>query len=1599
MDVYSNAFNFNAHLNGSVDMRTGQYALKIRLAAFYPQAALEAIHELTLWFSMLHSGVSGNYGAGWRLSNTEFDPATSILTLLTGKRYQTQSLPSVGGVLRVKDQKLKDFVVKRVAESTLHVIYKDGTVEILGRPISTGPFKITAIVFENGERLSFRYTKGHALERVLDHKGEDLLVLTYMNALLVMADVRVEGGRYARTRFAYGNANNQLVSVTVPYDRAQTPPGTDAYTFVYRTPFKNGLIAVTEVKSPMGGHELISYKEDGHQYENRQYIPYVVGWRKTPGANQPAMDRRYQYSLGQNFTGFPFAGGFRPGEDNLYLIRGDYNYWSEETLIDPSNNNAPLCATRTIYNKFHLMTEQRVTREGARTITSIAYNEVSGVLFPDQPANLQLPRKITKRFELVSGGTSREEIQLMETDEYGNELSRTEVSGVRAEYSYYPIAGESGKCPADPHGLFQRYMKQERLVPAGGLPAPRLTEYTHTRVPKTGSSYFVLQESTTQAGVSSTRHTHYETPVELAGRLKSISTTIDDLTSVSEISYAITGDNLVETRRFNEREGQWLESVRMLSLVNRRLLSMTRDGGSTLSMTFDVNGRLTVETVSAGKPEHAGRRYVYHFATPTQRAHLITTDAQGTQVITYFDGFGRQVAEAQLLAGGQERVIGSWLYDAFGQCIQEVRTDYLHDGPRSLKTTYTYNRWGNLRRVVRPDGSVLVDEYDPLANLKIEGVEGSVCLKTWFNEHNQPARVKRLDVNGNGDEIESRTYDGLGRCLSVLDVGKNLTEFTYDAFNRQVTVLQKPADGTAQRLRKVEYARGTSSESATALTVDGKLVGARTYDSLGRMTSQAHGTGKPTTWTYASARMRPVAMVSPRNVNQTLTHNDELDVLIKVAMAGRPETTYAYDPVAGALMRSANGLVHEIYRDVNGHPEKEVEIADGRTLTALYGYSPGGRLLHQTAADGQRSTFDYDDFGRFSRMTTGAMVIEQSYDSVGRAHILTTTYESTQVVTRLSYDAQGREAERRFEQNGTLLQVMNSTYHPNGMLATRVLRDVRSQVVIDEAFTYDAYLRLKTYRCKGQEHPVDHRGRDISAQDFSFDSFNNIERVETTFTNGAQDICERFFTGVDPTQLTRLTHTSPAQDFTLTYDAAGNLQANPGGQVYTYNALDQLTGVRFNSNDYSYEYDAESRQVLAARDAERKVMLGYANDRLETLDEGDKKIRYFDGEDKVFARTGGVDGPQLHANDASGSVRGISAPGQAHTRRHYTPFGQARVKDDGELRTLANLQHPALNGQRLDTASGLYFLGNGLRPYCPYLMICLVPDPLSPFDEGEINRYAYCAGNPVNMMDPIGLWPSWLDWVLTAVGLAVSVVTFGYAIPAVTAAAAAYAAAATAAAAKAAAAVLVGKTISLVTATLGVVGGTLGAAGQGIAAVDKQMGWDRSHHIQNLGTASFIFSIVSWTGGGANAFRAAGSEYGTVIQTGAGTVAAFGSGLKGGATAFTGFGYSFGARQPTDFSRFFGVTRFALGASGFGQAIASRINGEPASLSTETAQPRVSGSDSGAPTSAHPLPQPAGSRFFDMPASSAAYYQAFRDEVWRIRQPILSGLIQGRGDA
>jgi|GEM_PF-5643586 len=83
---------------------------------------------------------------------------------------------------------------------------------------------------------------------------------------------------------------------------------------------------------------------------------------------------------------------------------------------------------------------------------------------------------------------------------------------------------------------------------------------------------------------------------------------------------------------------------------------------------------------------------------------------------------------------------------------------------------------------------------------------------------------------------------------------------------------------------------------------------------------------------------------------------------------------------------------------------------------------------------------------------------------------------------------------------------------------------------------------------------------------------------------------------------------------------------------------------------------------------------------------------------------------------------------------------------------------PAIHGRlgfngEYQERSGLQILGS-YRAYNPCLMRFHGADNLSPFRRGGLNAYAYCLGDPVNLIDPTGHLP-WLLWrVLTPARIA-----------------------------------------------------------------------------------------------------------------------------------------------------------------------------------------------------------------------------------------------------
>jgi RHS repeat-associated protein len=166
----------------------------------------------------------------------------------------------------------------------------------------------------------------------------------------------------------------------------------------------------------------------------------------------------------------------------------------------------------------------------------------------------------------------------------------------------------------------------------------------------------------------------------------------------------------------------------------------------------------------------------------------------------------------------------------------------------------------------------------------------------------------------------------------------------------------------------------------------------------------------------------------------------------------------------------------------------------------------------------------------------------------------------------------------------------------------------------------------------------------------------------------------------------------------------------------------------------------------------------------------------------------------------------------------YTPYGaQSAVKPvHNQL---------GFNGQLRERPTGWYHLGNGHRVYNPVLMHFHTPDTLSPFGKGGLNAYAYCVGDPVNLVDPTGQLPEWLAPTLTILtalgGAAFSASTL--ILPRI----------------KPVTAPLQGR--RLVASVMGVSGGVLGVAGAGLLLAGER---DKAQVVSAVG--ALLNAPVAW---------------------------------------------------------------------------------------------------------------------------------------------------------
>jgi len=300
--------------------------------------------------------------------------------------------------------------------------------------------------------------------------------------------------------------------------------------------------------------------------------------------------------------------------------------------------------------------------------------------------------------------------------------------------------------------------------------------------------------------------------------------------------------------------------------------------------------------------------------------------------------------------------VSSAVYDDSDQITSATAPANNQTDPR--KTTYTYDKVGNLKTTTEPKGSLTTsDATDYLTT----------------NNYNEIYQLTSV-VNANGDKI-SYSYDNVGNVTKVADPKKNATtdpdDYTtktdYDLNHRVTTVTDAAAKSTSQTYDKDSLVvQSKDAESNTTYI---------TYDERGKQTEVKAPYDGTSTITYRTTKYEydqvgnTTKVITPRG---TATANaDDFASRTTYDELNRPKRQYQpYDPNDTRYNKA--DVYTETYYDAVGRVSKtSLPPSQGQTVRndTTFDYFDNGWAKESTDPWDIVTTYDYDNLGLQTKRT------------------------------------------------------------------------------------------------------------------------------------------------------------------------------------------------------------------------------------------------------------------------------------------------------------------------------------------------------------------------------------------------------------------------------------------------------------------------------------------------------------------------------------------------------------------------------------------------------------------------------------------------------
>ena len=715
----------------------------------------------------------------------------------------------------------------------------------------------------------------------------------------------------------------------------------------------------------------------------------------------------------------------------------------------------------------------------------------------------------------------------------------------------------------------------------------------------------------------------------------------------------------------------------------------------------------------------AGARPVTHSysANAEGEVRLLSVDAEGNLVVS---GFYPAGALARTRTADEDGRVTDVFSDNMGRIVLERRVS----GTESLDTYRVPDFQGNEAWTVGPGGSALLPERGTWAAPGLTDANGTPAAR-FCTVRRFSGRGLLLTRKLPGRETEEYVYDASGRPVmerggEARAAGRWIT-YRYDAHGHLMERRLLSSVGTREHFQSL-YA--TSARPAEAYPESAVLLGRTLYGDRAGETSAGLGF-VPVAGVTALYDPDKGAGLPTRSETAVLSPDGGWG-----AVSGHITMAYHYDSL-GRLIQTAekwpDGTVcrTSLGYDFAGNVTAEQETCGTHAKLTLRTYDNEGRLLSESASvDGGAAAevaYAYDDLGRPRGMAlgegAGAVTVTDSYDirgwmtGRGAAKGVTSQSQGAPVFSmslRRGHPEHAGTAAARWSGQASEWEWRHGT-------------DAEQTL----SLSYDGFGRLSdTRRFAGTSAvPL----RTYTEGDISYTKDGDIVSLSRYGASGNL-----------PETLLSYAYTGQRRDG-WTYGRDGGVTSGPLPGVTVGHDLTGRPAVFRAGGTVKARYvrlsDGTKAEVSSAGGAVRRYRGAFV-----LLPDGTvESVGFSAGRILRRASTGAVDDVRYHITDHLGSVRAVAdAQGVVRSRSDYYPFGtrtgsyEETGGADGRWR---------FSGKEWQAEpAGLPLLDFGARMYDPATASWLSQDPMAekyPF----LSPYSYCAGDPVNLIDPDGKNP------------------------------------------------------------------------------------------------------------------------------------------------------------------------------------------------------------------------------------------------------------------